>query len=239
MAYCANCGIELEKNIERCPLCHFETPKSLKTNEPIESAYPTAINVEDQKQFVFKNKIFYSYTVIVLAAILILLVINGILKPTKPVFIYSIICVAASDVYLFLILGYVKKKRRLYVSLDLLTVGLSMMLDGIDQSLNWSLTFVFPIITALLLIIYFSTKIYKKNNHGSQFIFIPIYISAGLSILLPVIDLTINLNLYNKFSLTWSIISSSVLLSIIGITAGLFYFMPDYIKERIIRIFHV
>ena len=80
---------------------------------------------------------------------------------------------------------------------------------------------------------------YARGAHTNHFIFVPVYICVTLAILLPFVEIVIALNIIHKVQLSWSLISTISLLAFSGIVAGLYYQMPEYIKERLIRLFHV
>jgi Sec-independent protein secretion pathway component TatC len=125
------------------------------------------------------------------------------------------------------------------MSLGILTWLLCMFLDSIDGVFTWSILWALPIIAATTLVFVIVRVLYRRGKHTNHFIFIPIYICLGLAVLLPLIELIIQYNLFDRFKLTWSLVSTISLVCFSGIVAGLYYQMPEYIKERLIRIFHV
>lgn len=239
MAYCSQCGVKLEEHIEVCPLCDYRVPEDLVNQQKKQPAYPNPINAYERQSYVTRNKIFYTYFMISLAAMSILLVLNSLIKPTHKIFQYSVICIVASNIVVFLLLGYIKRVDRIFLGLGLMTVFLTLMLDSIDAKMTWSLTYAAPITVASTAVFMIVSRKYAKGAHTNHFIFVPVYICIALAILLPIIEIIIALNIIHKVHLSWSLISTISLLAFSGIVAGLYFQMPEYIKERIIRLFHV
>ncbi|MBS7528250.1 hypothetical protein KHM83_16295 [Fusibacter paucivorans] len=239
MAYCCQCGVELDEHAEKCPLCNFEVPPALVKDRDKNRIYPRAVNAHTHQTDVIKNKILYAYSLVSLAVVLILLVLNSILQPEHKIFQYAMGCIVASILYVFLLLGYIKRLTRILMSLGLLTWLLCMFLDSIDGVFTWSILWAMPIIAVTTLVFVIVRILYRRGKHTNHFIFIPIYICLGLAVLLPLIELIIQYNLFDRFKLTWSLVSTISLVCFSGVVAGLYYQMPEYIKERLIRIFHV
>lgn len=239
MAYCCNCGVELEESAEKCPLCLFEIPEDLIREKKKNEIYPRAINAHAHVSDAMKNKILYAYAMVSFAIVLILMVLGSIIKPEHNIFAYIMGCVVASILYLFLILGYIKKMTRIIMSLGILTWLLTLFLDSIDGQFTWSILWAMPIILVTTIVFVIVRILYRRGKHTKHFIFIPVYICVALAVLLPLIELIIQYNLYQRIKLTWSMVSTISLLAFSGILAGLYYQTPEYIKERLIRIFHI
>jgi hypothetical protein len=239
MAYCCKCGVALDEHVAVCPLCHFEIPDDLIEKKNKELPYPKAINAHVDNSGVVKNKILYAYAMISFAIVLILLVLNSIITPTHQYFQYAIVGIVASILYLFLFLGYIKRLTYILMCLGLLTWLMCVFLDSLDNQLVWSITWALPIIGAMTFIFVIVRILYVKGKHTNHFIFIPVYICTGLAILIPLIELTIRFNIGLPFKLTWSLIATISLVAFSTVVAGLYYQTPEYIKERLIRIFHI
>jgi hypothetical protein len=240
MAYCSQCGVELEESISECPLCNYKVPEDLvKSDTQNFSAFPEAINAYERQQYVTRNKILYTYSMIVIAGALIALTLNFITDSSTDLFKYIMVCLITSVIILFLLLGYIKKIERIIVGLGITALVMSLVLDGINGKLLWSVYYALPMIFYSTLVAFFVAKKYSKSAYTNHFIFIPVYICIALAMILPVIELVIALNIRHRFYMSWSIISTISLLAFSGIVAGLYYKMPAYIKERLLRLFHV
>ena len=239
MAFCSKCGVQLDDHVTECPLCQYKIPDDLIQNKNIKKAFPEALNSRERQSFATKNKIFYTYFMISIAAMSILIVLHSLIKPSHRIFQYAVICIIASVIVVFLLLGYIKRVDRILLGLGLMTLFLTSMLDSIDAQMTWSLTYALPIIVFSTIVSMIVAKQYAKSAHTNHFIFIPVYICVTLAILLPFIEAVIALNIIRKVHLSWSLISTISLLAFSGIVAGLYYQMPEYIKERLIRLFHV
>ncbi|MBF4691842.1 DUF6320 domain-containing protein [Fusibacter ferrireducens] len=239
MAFCSKCGVKLEDHIAVCPLCQYKVPDDLIQTENTQKAFPEALNTHARQSYATKNKIFYTYFMISIAAMSILIVLHSLIRPTHRIFQYAVICIIASVIVLFLLLGYIKRVDRIFLGLGLMTLFLTSMLDSIDANMTWSLTYALPIIVFSTAVSMIVAKKYAKSAHTNHFIFIPVYICVTLAILLPFVEIVIALNIIHRVHLSWSLISTISLLAFSGIVAGLYYQMPEYIKERLIRLFHV
>lgn len=239
MAYCSKCGVELEESVTECPLCNYKVPEDLVKSDTQNIAFPDAINAYERQSYVTRNKILYTYSMIVIAGALIALTLNFITSSSTDLFKYIMVCLITSVIILFLLLGYIKRIERIIVGLGITALIMSMVLDGIDGKLLWSIYYALPMIFFSTLVAYFVASKYSKSAYTNHFIFIPVYICIALAIILPVIELVIAFNIRHRFYLSWSIISTIALLAFSGIVAGLYYKMPAYIKERLLRLFHV
>ena len=239
MAYCCKCGVALDEHVEMCPLCHFEIPEDLVEKKNKVLPYPKAINAHVDNSGTVKNKILYSYAMISFAVVLILLVLNSIITPTHQYFQYAVVGIVASILYLFLFLGYIKRLTYILTCLGILTWLMCVFLDSLDNVFAWSITWAMPIITAATIIFVVVRVLYVKGKHTNHFIFIPVYICMGSALLLPLIELTIRLNIGLKLKLTWSLIGTISLVAFSAVVVGLYYQTPEYIKERLTRIFHI
>lgn len=242
MAYCSRCGVELESHVQSCPLCDFPVPNELVKIEDVPTAYPAAVNAYENETQIIRNKIFYTYFMVSIAGIAIAMVLDRLYNLRPPVQMmlqYGVLILIASDVMLFFLLGYVKNITRMLLGLGITSLILCYALDAVNPPLTWSMTYATPIIIATTIIFIAVTILYKKSAHTNHFIFIPIYICVALSLLLPIIEGVISFNLRQGLKLSWSIIAMISLLGFSGILSGLYFKLPDYIKERLIRLFHV
>ncbi len=238
MPYCSQCGVSLEKSETHCPLCGYKVPEDL-VKPTAERAYPEGQNASVERNHRIRNKIFYTYFMIAAAATMILIVLMNIIKPEHHYFTYAIIIIIASVLYVFFLLGYIKKASIVLGCMGILTSFICLFLDSTDNVLSWSIKYALPMIVPATLIFMAFAMLYRKSKHIRHFIFIPVYICVSLAIEIPIIEIVINYNLYQRFHLSWSLITAISLLAFSGIITGLYYRLPEYIKERLIRIFHI
>lgn len=241
MAYCYKCGVELEAHRDHCVLCHYPIPADLVASnaEPI---YPQAENAHEGESQALRNKIFYTYFVFGLASITIALVLNfvyALSEGVKEMLQYGIITIVASIVIVFCLLGYIKRITRVFLGLGITTIFYCLALDGLDANLSWSVTYAIPIALMAMLIFIFTAKKYEKSAHTNHFIFVPIYMCLAFAVLLPFVEIVISLNLLGQIKMRWSLIATISLLAFSGFLSGLYFKLPDYIKERLIRLFHI
>lgn len=241
MAYCSKCGVELEKNLSSCPLCHYQLPEDLRVETAI-PAFPEVENAHIYDAQGFRNKIFYIYFMMCLAFITIALVLDLFFKlsdDASQFLKYGTLSVVSSLIYLFLLLGYIKKPIRIFTGLGITTVLFTLGLDALNGQVNWSVTYALPITLASAIIFGYAYKRYSIAKHSRHIIFIPVYVCLALCLLLPIIETVISLNLLGAFRLRWSLISTVSLFFFSMLISGVYFKMPKYIKERIIRLFHI
>ncbi len=239
MAYCSKCGVELGPHAKSCPLCNYELPEDLVQRDQPNEAFPEAMNAYERQAFTIRNKILYTYTIIVIAGMLISLTLNFLTGGASMIYKVIMICLATSDVLLFLLLGYIKRVEYVLLNIGLTAIIVTLVLDGMDNSLEWAHSYAVPMAFAATVISILTAKHYKRHEHTNHFIFIPVYICVASALILPFIELIISLNLKGRFYLSWSIISTISLVAFSGLLSGVYYKMPGYIKERLIRLFHI
>ncbi|MBM7563002.1 DUF6320 domain-containing protein [Fusibacter tunisiensis] len=239
MAYCSKCGVELEPHVPICPLCNYEIPEELVQKQIENSAFPEAMNAYEKQAYATRNKILYTYTIVVIAGMLISLTLNFIASSETALFKIIMLSLAASNILVFLMLGYIKRVDRVLLYMGIAALIVTLILDSLDGNLVWAHRYAMPMIILSTLIAVLTAKRYKKIKNANHYIFIPVFICIALALILPFIELVISLNIKNKVYLSWSLISSISLLAFSGLLSGLYFKLPDYIKERLIRLFHM
>lgn len=241
MAYCYKCGVELEPHRDSCTLCNYPIPLD-RVDYSAEPIYPNVENAYEGESQALRNKIFYTYFVLGLASITIALVLNFVyaLSPDiKKMLQYGIITIVASIVFVFCLLGYIKRITRIFWGLGITTLFYTLALDGLNGNLSWSISYSLPIVLSATIIFIATAKIYQKSAHTNHFIFVPIYMCLAFALLLPFIEGVISINLHDQIRLRWSLIATISLMAFSGFLSGLYFRLPDYIKERLIRLFHI
>lgn len=240
MAYCPRCGVEIDNNFKKCPLCDFPIPdiSESKQTENLDK-FPRAKNMYPQKLEAFRNKLFITFFLLSIESIIILFSIGLYKKSISNYTTGVIFCITVAMIYVFLLMGYITSIRIVVASIGATTIIFNLLLDYINGTITWSLTYSLPITISAVMIFTIMHQVYKKSKHKTHFIFIPIYICIGLSIFILIIEVIISLNIYNSMRLSWSLIVFVSLLGFSGILTSLYYKLPEIIKEKMNRIFHV
>lgn len=78
MAYCPRCGVQVECDVRKCPLCDFPIPDTGEVCNPDDQKYPQAINTYPEDHQEKKNKAFFSIGIIALCLLMIIMVIYAV-----------------------------------------------------------------------------------------------------------------------------------------------------------------
>ncbi len=239
MAYCSKCGVKLGNHVSHCPLCMYQVPEDLIKIEEGSKIFPEAVNAYDRQKEVTRNMVFYTYFMVSLATIGIFIIMNVLTERWSRFFEYGVVIVLASVILVFLLLGYIKRIAYIFLGLGTTVLFITMLLDGLDGRLTWSVTFVLPIAVVSTLVAIIVSKRYSKSAYTNHFIFVPVYICIALSVMLPFVEVVIDLNVQQSVSMSWSIVASFSLLAFSALISGLYLKLPRYVKERLIRLFHI
>ncbi len=241
MSYCPKCGVELDTKIQNCPLCEFPMSiidEHLDVVEPY-IRFPEAENIYMDIIIRLKNQIFFVITMLLFSATLVLLSIRMLLE-VKNVFVeYSMISVISLWFYLFFVSDFIKNKYYAILGIGVSTIFLTYNLDYFDGILSWSISYAMPIVILSIIVIFTFMEFYKRSKHKNQFIFVTIYICIEIAILCVGIESIIDYNFAYPIRPSWSAIVFVVLMSIAILLFVLYSKMPDKIKDKLRKKFHV
>ena len=150
--YCVKCGVELEKGVEKCPLCNTPVPyvENLEYEEDIfyESEYPEInINIYELKMRKVKKAVFIAFFTISIISILEIFFQNIIIYGNLEWGYYAIPSILIFDLFLYVFLN----SYGLRINLGFLLTGMIiflLILDYGDKRLSWSLKRGLPIVLA-------------------------------------------------------------------------------------------
>ena len=147
--YCIRCGIELEENTEKCPLCETAVPKmENEDNEIYEGEYPFVnINLYELKMKKVRKAIFMSFFTISIISILEVFFQNIIVYGNIGWAYYVIPSILLFDLMLFVLLNSHTLRQNLFFIFVGLTAFL-LIIDYGDKTLSWSLRRGIPITVA-------------------------------------------------------------------------------------------
>lgn len=228
--YCVKCGVELGKTEHKCPLCM--TPVYYpELKEDVEPLYPEYINAKDE----FNPKGIYF---IVSFFFIIAAVISGICDLSLNFdFTWS------GYVITGLLLGYVilvlpKWFRRpspaIFVPVNFASIGLLLLYISVKTGGGWFLSFAFPILGALALII--SAVAILRYYLRSGYLYIYGGASIAFGALSVFIEMLIHLNFnVNHRILLWSLYPFCAFF-LIGMMLIIIAIVPPF-KESLRKIF--
>lgn len=240
MAYCPKCGVEVDKNVKECPLCNFPIPDIDNMHENTEiNKFPEARNMYIRTLETLRNKIFITIFLLSIISIVILLTIGLIRSSISDYMTGLIIFVMAGLIYLFIIMGYIPSLK-IGSSVFAATVILhSFLIDYVDGNIGWSLTYALPIAISSYAIFLLTVHFYKKGKHKNHFIFIPVYTAVGVGILSLIVESVISINFDGTLKITWSLVVFISLQLFAVIMTGLYNVLPEDMREKLRRVFHV
>lgn len=241
MAYCPKCGVELERYIENCPLCEFPIPNIGDPHYFFEDdatkKYPHAINIYKKDHMVIKNKIFFSFIVVVISAIIILAVLKLIYPSSVIIANYALIGFIGILFYMFFSFGYLKPFFNL-LGLTLTTLFITFAIDYQSKS-EWFIHYAMPIILILYADITVFLLLSKMSRNKNKFVYVPTVSLLFLSILTMGIDGVLSMNLKGSFHLSWSLIVLICSGAIAGMFLGIYHGIPEKSKTWLKRKLHV
>ena len=147
--YCIRCGIELEENAEKCPLCETAVPKMENEDNGIyEGEYPFVnINLYELKMKKVRKAIFMSFFTISIISILEVFFQNIIVYGNIGWAYYVIPSILLFDLMLFVLLNSHTLRQNIFFIFVGLTTFL-LIIDYGDKTLSWSLRRGIPITVA-------------------------------------------------------------------------------------------
>ena len=239
MAYCPKCGVGVERDNRPCPLCSFPIPK---VSEESDSAvkvkkFPRAANPYPAYFRRVLNRIFIFITLLVFVTVSLLFYIDYELHEMFTWSRYSNLSIFAGWVMLYFSFGYVQSYYKVIIGLGLDALFLLYGLDVFNGTLEWFFPLAFPIVvgTTVISVGYWSVvrALSVRGFNVIGFFF------------LAVVILTMWINFFiqsyrNETSLlNWIIVTILQLIPVLLIMLYVKYWMPERIKQKIMRKFHL
>lgn len=237
MAYCPKCGVKVEWGDRPCPLCSFHIPKVSDENDVIERKFPAAKKLESNHFRRVLNRIFIFISLLVLVSISLMFYVNYELDEAFTWSKISGLSVLAGWGLLYLTFGYVKKYYNIILLAALIALVLCFGIDIMNNGLEWFLPLAFPIIvgTAVVGISYVSlirTQFVNGFNIVGFFFIAMVVLLMWINFFIGNHNGEINL-------FKWLIITGLQLLPIALIMVYIKYGLPERMKNKIARKFHL
>lgn len=222
MRICENCGVNLDNNLTKCPLCSNKLRGKIKKSY---DEYPK-YSKSDRSVLAFRMKML---TFIFLSVITISLLINILTPGNEPWFIF----VASPLIYVWLLIrNTIVSKSHYGTKLLLQLFGISflvLVIDIVNNGLSWSVNYVIPaLITISTLII--TIRIYSDKLQWSEyFIFLILLVVLGF---IPVV-----LYLTGVSNILWTGAGSALYSSLTLV--AIFIFSHKKLINELIKKFHI
>jgi len=223
MNYCNNCGVELDINMNYCPLCGLLVGEKKSAEEALKrerTIFKDKILSEINNLTSFqKRKLFWEISGIILfSGIIITLIINFIISKNIVWAKYNL--VISLSVFANISFFTIWKNRPLLRVLGsfVSTAVLLLLLDLISHNIGWATKLGIPILVSLYVLLMGILWIIRISNQNGFNILAIIFIAIG--IFLMCIEVVVSLYLNIEIRLSWSIIAAS---SMIPVSALLFF----------------
>lgn len=241
MAYCAKCGVEVDNNVKKCPLCQFPIPDINETkNEALDtlSKYPEASNIYKEYALMRKNQAFLIVVITMMSAIIILTSIHAVYPVNRNVMRYVFSCLLAFMVYLFFFFNYLKGFWNL-TGVFLTTLCLTYTLNVISGGYNWFYNYAVPLASLSYVVSLILFGFYIKSKNKDKLEYLPVLALLMCSSVCIGVDAIITYHRDGFIHLTWSVIVaiSSVVVSTIIVTV--FKHTTEKFKATVKRKLHI
>ena len=241
MKTCSYCGVELEKNMNFCPLCgepatgqnpdktEYIRVRKRQQEEKLLTTYQKLTAA--QKRQIFRQV----SAIILLSGILVTLTIdfigNGSITWSKfPIAVCAVLLVNTS------LISYLYRKLPLFLFVSFLsTSALLVLFDIFTHSIGWGIKLGIPILLAAYIIVYILIIMIKlAKKHGLNIIGY-VFIAAGMLSLCT--EGIISLYVKNHLQLEWSVIVMGSVLIIASILLFIHYRLRKGMDLK--RFFHI
>jgi hypothetical protein len=244
MPYCPKCGVQVDNNRDKCPLCSMIIPKIEEAIEDTESREQHLLNryliKQKENRIRWREARFFVYTGIAISLIILSFIFgiqdyyfSGNLSWSK----YVIIGNMTALISLFFILKFIPFFIPNFIGLGLTTAGLLYILDNMNGKLDW--------FWDLGLVICINTMVWSlilrhiiRHSHRRG-LNIPAY--TLFAVALASLSLQIIGNLYKgvPIHLTWSIPIISSLIPLGGLLLVIHLLLSRGIQDKLKRRFHL
>jgi len=224
MIQCAHCGVELEENMNYCPLCGHPVEKSsVPVREPVriegDQGSPRRYISMGQLNRPQRRKLLWEVlSLIVLSGVVGVVLLNLIFNQRITWSIYPLVLGLSIFGYASVFTYWYDKGWRQLLGYMGITFVMLFFVDLTDGLLQWALPLAFPMLVgvfALGLVLYFIAR--RSRYYGFDLM---AYAFVGLAFLMVLLEAVLSLSQTNILHLDWSII---VFISVIPVDAVLLY----------------
>jgi hypothetical protein len=241
MKNCKNCGVELEENMNFCPLCG--EPVAYKTHK--NKAYLQFQKTKQEEKILSdfnelthhqRQKLFWELSgIILISGMIITFIIDLIINQSVTWSKYSMSVCLVLFINVTLIV-FLQKKIYVLLSGSFVSVSILLILfDLFSQNTGWGIKIGIPMILCFYFVVFGLIKIVRRSRRvGINLI---AYFLVTSAIFCLCIDGVISLQRNNRLNLQWSVI---VLASVLPVAAILLYIHYRLKKgTNLKRFFHI
>ena len=198
--YCVNCGVKLADAQLQCPLCKTPVFHPEITCETGDSLYPKkkypAVQTNSRFLQVFLTTVF-------LLPILIVLLCDLQLNRSVTWSGFVIGAILVGYVILILPIWFRKPNPVIFVPCGFTAVGLYLLYIDLATGGSWFLSFAFPVVGGIGLIVTAVVTLLRYVRRGKLYIFGGAFVATGAFMLL--VEFLINITFHNPVFIGWSL----------------------------------
>lgn len=237
LPYCAKCGIEVDYDVRKCPICQFRIPEIEAEEEIDTDRFPKAENVYPKEQRELRDTIFIIISTIALTSCILMVFQNKAFSGELTWSRYSIVSVIATWGYLFIFFGYIPRFNYIVLGLSVNTLVLLLCIDSFSGDIEWFFSISAPIVLLAFTITHIIGYLYRKSHKKG--LNIAAYIMIGIALFLIGIEVSLDIYFRGTIDLVWSIIVAIQLVPIALLLLYLNYRLPKKYKEKLKKKFHL
>ena len=211
--YCIKCGVELADSEKSCPLCQTPVFHPMFPQPEGETLYPADAN-PPRKIRPWGLLILVSALLFLLPSIVTILID---LQVRGSITWSGYVVGALQMIYVIAVLPtwFHRPNPVIFVPCDFAAVGLYLLYINLVTDGHWFLTFAFPVLGALGLIVTSVVTLTRYIHRGRLYVFGGAAITLGL--IMPVMELLINHTFHRPRFVAWSLypLSALVILGVI------------------------
>ena len=241
MITCQYCGVELEENMNYCPLCGQPVekekapapgPVTVRTREDQPGRYSRLSQLNTAQ----KRKLIWEVTsIVLLSGILGVILLNLIFQQSLTWSVYPLVLGLSVFAYITLIIYWRGRRWKKVLGSFVVTFAMLFFIDFVSQGIEWALLVALPLLLGSYVIgvvLYVVAR--RVRYYGFNLL---AYVFVGLAVLLMLLEGTLSFYHHHALALDWSII---VLISFLPVDAVLFYIHFRLKKNPDIKkVFHI
>ena len=197
--YCVKCGVELADSERKCPLC--QTPVYFPNLPEPERTYPS---FTDTREEINPRGMYFIVSCLLMLAALISVVCDITLN-SSIVWSGYVVCGILLTYIIFILPNWFSRRLpAVFLPIDFAAIGGFLLYISVNTG-GWFLSFAFPILGALALIVCSAVILIYYIRRGHLYIFGGTSIALGLFVLLIEILIHLNFNIVHSVPFVWSI----------------------------------
>lgn len=230
MKICKNCGVELDDNIDVCPLCNEDDVTGTKKKSVI---YPS--DALDNARADSRKYAWELSGVVTISGIVISVMVDLVFEKGLSWSLYSVTTLLYVWSSITIFYFAVKRPFILLPGLLLETLGILILIDLLDRPIRWFLPIALPITIAFFVLVGIIVIIIKSVKYKGFNILADIMLALCMFCLTS--ETFIDLAVYGKIAIRWSAIVTAALLPLSMVLLFMHYRLKR--GRRLDSFFHV